>query len=93
MPLRLRTDQPFLQVQPIPQAAYAEAVLGGAGLVGDLEAFGERDWDDYHAAIVEPARDAGRQPGRYAAEARRRVGAPPAAGGGCPFAAASAAAG
>ncbi|TCZ55097.1 DUF6065 family protein [Roseicella aquatilis] len=86
-PVSLRAGEPFLQVQPIPQAAYADAVLGGAATVGGLEDFAEADWAGYHAAIVAPSQDPAAQPGRYAVEGRRRRKA-----GGCPFAAMAAAA-
>lgn len=71
-PIGLRTGQPFLQVQPIPQLAYAEATLAGADLAGGLHALSAQDWADYEAAIVAPRRDPGARPGRYAAAARRR---------------------
>lgn len=71
-PVRFRRDEPFLQVQPIPQAAYADAVLNGAGLVDSLEAWQAADWSDFHRDIVAPNQDPAHRPGRYAAEARRR---------------------
>lgn len=83
-PITFSAGEPFLQVQPIPQAAYAEAVLGSAATVDSLDAFSEEDWAGYHAAIVAPNRDPGARPGRYAIEGRRRRRA-----GGCPFAAAT----
>ena len=83
-PIRFSADEPFLQVQPIPQVAYADAVLNGAGLVSDLAAFGAGDWADYHRDIVAPNQDPAHQPGQYAAEARRRRRA-----AGCPHMAAA----
>ncbi|WP_372622742.1 DUF6065 family protein [Falsiroseomonas sp.] len=79
-----RTDEPFLQLQPVPQLAYGDAVLNGAGLVGELEAWQAADWAAYHADIVMPNRDPAHQAGRYAAQVRRRR-----RGGGCPVAAAA----
>lgn len=87
IPVRFDPADPFLQVQPVPQAAYADAVLGGAGLVGQLDALGAEDWAGYHASIVVPNQDPDHRPGRYAAEGRRRRKA-----GGCPYAALAAAA-
>jgi len=80
VPVRFHAGEPLVQAQPIPQAAYADAVLNGAALVADLAAFTDGDWADYHSAIVAPNRDPDHQPGRYAAEVRRRRRA-----GGCPM--------
>ncbi len=89
-PIRLYASEPFLQCQPIPQMAYADAVLNGAGLVSDLDAFGPEDWQAYERSIVAPNRDPDHQPGGYAAEARRRRRAGPAIPRGCPMHAAMA---
>ncbi len=80
--ISLRRAEPFLQVQPIPQIAYSDRVLNGAGLVDALEAWSPADWEDFRTTIVEPNRDPETHAGRYAAEARRRRR--------CPFAAAAA---
>jgi hypothetical protein len=77
-PIPLRAAEPFLQAQPVPQAAYADAVLNRAGLVEELESWGAQDWEDYRTAIVVPNNDPA-APGRYAAEARRRRRCPLAA--------------
>ncbi|WP_135466216.1 DUF6065 family protein [Crenalkalicoccus roseus] len=82
IPVRLHAGEPLVQVQPIPQAAYAEAVLNRTAFVPDLEAFREEDWTGYYDTLVAPNHDPDRRPGRYAAEARRRR-----RGAGCPFAA------
>jgi Family of unknown function (DUF6065) len=95
VPIRLRADEAFLQVQPIPQMAYADAALNGAGLVPDLAALAPEDWQAYERAIVAPNRDPDHQPGAYAAEARRRRRASPdapAIPAGCPMRAAMTAA-
>ncbi len=92
VPLRLAAEEPFLQVQPIPQLAYAETVMNGAALVPGLDALGEEDWAAYERAIVAPNRDPDHQPGRYAAEGRRRRRSGAGSGGGCPMQAAMAAA-
>jgi hypothetical protein len=83
-PVAFRRDEPFLQLQPVPQAAYADEVLNGAGMVERLEDWRDADWDDFHANIVAPNNDPDHRPGRYAAEARRRrrAGCPAAAAGG-----------
>jgi hypothetical protein len=86
-PVHLDCDDPFAQVQPIPQAAYADGVLGPASPpTVALDALAPRDWADYVATVVAPSTDPDPRLGRYAAIARkrRRGGA-----GVCPFAAAS----
>jgi hypothetical protein len=88
MAVRFDPADPFLQVQPVPQAAYADGVLGGAGFVRAIDQLAETDWDDYRHHIVAPNRDPQHRPGAYAAEGRRRRKA-----GGCPYAAMAAAAG
>jgi hypothetical protein len=55
--VRFRRDQPFLQIQPIPRQAYADGVLGGAGLVGSLDAWADADRRAYRA-VAPPARPA-----------------------------------
>jgi hypothetical protein len=72
VPIELRAGEPFLQAQPVPQVAYADAILGNAGFVERLEDFGPEDWAGYHAAIVAPNQDPHREPGRYAIEGRKR---------------------
>jgi hypothetical protein len=72
VPVDLRAGEPFLQVQPLPQIAYADSVLVQPGFVERLEDFTSDDWAGYHAAIVAPSQDPDRPPGRYAAEGRRR---------------------
>lgn len=82
MSVRFDPADPFLQVQPIPQVAYADAVLSGAGLVTEVGQLGAEDWEDYRHHIVLPNQDPDHRPGAYAAEGRRRRKA-----GGCPYAA------
>ena len=84
LPVRFDPADPFLQVQPVPQVAYADAVLGGAGFVPDMEGLGAAEWEDYRRAIIAPNQDPDHRPGAYAAEARRRRKSGAAA---CPFAA------
>ncbi len=86
LPVRFDPADPFLQVQPVPQAAYADAVLGGAAFVPAIGDLSENDWSDYRAHIVAPNRDPDHRPGGYAAEGRRRRKS-----GGCPHAAMAAA--
>ena len=80
MPVRLRADVPFLQVQPLPRVAYAEATLAAMGTVG-LAEMAASDWDAYEASVAGPALRGDRATGQYAVAARRRRRAE------CPFAA------
>jgi hypothetical protein len=67
VPVEFSAQEPFLQVQPVPQAAYSDAVLNGAALVPELAAMRPQNWEDYRAAVVATGHQ-----GRYAAEARKR---------------------
>lgn len=79
--VRLRPDVPFIQVQPLPRAAYAEATLGAMALVPGLDDFSPADWADYEASVAGPALRGDRSTGQYAVAARKRRR------GECPFAA------
>ena len=79
--VRLRPDVPFIQVQPLPRAAYAEATLEAMALVPGLEDFSPADWADYEAAVAGPALRGDRSTGQYAVAARKRRRSE------CPFAA------
>ncbi len=79
-PVSFRAAVPFLQVQPVPQVAYADGPLNTPALVEGLEAWSERDWEDYRTTIVLPNNDPAQHAGRYAAEARRRRRCPVLAG-------------
>jgi hypothetical protein len=86
VPVRFNPDMPLLQVQPLPQAVYADATLEHVAVTHSLENFAEQDWADYERTVVAPNQDSLRQPGRYAIEARR------ARKRACPFAKAGVAA-
>ena len=79
--VRLRPDVPFIQVQPLPRAAYAEATLAAMALVPGLDDFSPADWADYETAVAGPALRGDRATGQYAVAARKRRRAE------CPFAA------
>jgi hypothetical protein len=76
-PLHLRAERPFLLAQPVPQAAYADALYDLSETV-ETAAATQADWDALAAVLAPPEP---RQPGAYAAEARR------ARKRACPFAA------
>ena len=72
VPVRLRPDVPFLQVQPLPRAAYAEATLAAMAMVPGLDDFSAADWADYETAAAGPALRGERAGGQYAVAARQR---------------------
>jgi hypothetical protein len=76
MPVRLRPDVPFLQLQPLPRAAYAEATLAAMQTLS----LGDFDWEAYEQSVAGPALRGDRATGQYAVAARRRRR------GECPFA-------
>jgi hypothetical protein len=72
VPVRFRRDMPLLQVQALPRAVYADAMLEDVAIVDDLAKFAEADWSDYHRTVVGPMLAPGRVLGQYAVAARRR---------------------
>jgi hypothetical protein len=79
-PIRLRTDFPLLQVQPLPRVAYAEDTLNATVTTPDMAHMTEQDWAAYRDTIVIPNENPDRPFGAYAVAARKRRKA------GCPFA-------
>lgn len=80
VPIRLASDFPLVQVQPLPRVAYAEETLGASELVPELKDFGPADWADYQTSIADPSADQDRPFGNYSVGARKRRK------GGCPYA-------
>lgn len=77
MPVRLRADTPFLQVQPVPQAAFANETLA-AHSCGDTADLTPEDWAELgHVLLPNPDREA--RQGQYAAKVRKRRAAAGAA--------------
>lgn len=73
MPVRLRSDYPLLQAQPLPRLAYSDCALESITLRQGLGDVQRSDWDDYFATVVVPNQDLGRTFGRYAIACRRRA--------------------
>jgi len=74
-PIRIGTDLPMLLVQPVPQIAYTDAVLGSMACITEPGQLAPEDWAAYQDAVLgtEPSPGARRVlPGRYAAAVRRR---------------------
>ena len=64
-------DFPFLQVQPVQQSTYGDA-LNTFEVVPDLTHLGEVEWEAYRKTVVQPNVDPHRQRGQYAVATRRR---------------------
>jgi hypothetical protein len=78
-PVRLRSDFPLAQVQPLPRLAYADATLGATTTTAEIASFTAADWADYKATIADPNEIPDRSFGSYAVAARKRSRA------GCPL--------
>ncbi len=74
-PIRLSTDLPLLQIQPLPRHAYADAILD-SHITTDTPTPDDRA--GYIRDIVIPNDDPNRTPGRYAIATRRRRKCPAA---------------
>lgn len=71
-PIRLRSNFPLAQVQPVPRVAYSTPTLSSMAVVESMDQFADHDWDDYCHTIVTPNQDPMRPHGRYAVASRRR---------------------
>ena len=69
IPVRLRSDYPLVQVQPVPRHAYSNDTLGQMNVTPGLTA---EQWDAYHATIVEPNSRPNRPFGSYATTTRKK---------------------
>jgi hypothetical protein len=70
MPVYLRADVPFLQVQPLPQIAYSDETHASC-LMGHSEDLTETDWDKLSEVLLPSADQEARQ-GSYAVAVRKR---------------------
>jgi hypothetical protein len=71
-PIRLRTDYPLVQVQPVPRHSYANATLDRMVVTPGPSELTDGHWDAYHASIVEPNSRPNRSFGAYASTARKK---------------------
>lgn len=71
-PVRLRSDFPLAQIQPLPRLAYADATLGATTTTAEIASFTAADWADYKATIADPNEIPDRSFGSYAVAARKR---------------------
>lgn len=72
VPIRLRSDFPLLQLQPVQSIAYSDDILTSMELVSDIRTLRKTDWADYHSTIVVPNENPNRPFGAYAIAARKR---------------------
>ena len=72
MPVRLRTDYPLAQIQPIPRNAYANETLDSVETGCGPEGLTADHWGAYHDTIVEPNMRPNRAFGAYATAARKK---------------------
>jgi len=72
MPIRLSSQVPLVQAQPLPRTLYGDATLDRVELLPDLQDLSPIDWQDYRRSIVEPNTRPGRPLGGYAVQGRRR---------------------
>lgn len=71
-PIRLRSDYPLAQLQPLPRHVYSDVTLDASDFVGSMQGFATQDWADYHETIVVPNANPDRSFGAYAVTARKR---------------------
>jgi hypothetical protein len=70
-PIEFDADFPFLQVQPVQQSTYGDAV-NSFEFVSDMAELGDADWEAYRRTVVAPNVDPHRQRGQYAVATRKR---------------------
>ena len=72
VPVRIRAEIPFLQVQPLPRRVLTDDLLGRMDFVGGMAEFDASDWADYERSVVAPNDDPTRSLGQYSIAARKR---------------------
>ncbi|HEX2941409.1 MAG TPA: DUF6065 family protein [Rhodopila sp.] len=91
-PVRLRSDFPLLQVQPLPRIAYDDQTMGATTINPDMSGMSDSDWSAYRDTVAVPSLDKERAFGAYAVAVRkRRKGVCPFSGARTPSSAAAAA--
>ncbi len=71
-PVRLRTEVPFVQLQPLPRIAYDDTTMGAMTLFPGLSSIKAADWEEYRTSVVVPNEDQSRAYGGYAVSVRKR---------------------
>ncbi len=70
--VRLRSDYPLVQIQPVPRHSYSDATLNRMGTTTGLVELTSTHWDAYHSSIVEPNSRPNRPFGAYAIATRKK---------------------
>jgi hypothetical protein len=71
-PVKIASQFPLVQAQPLPRSLYTDATLDRMGAAGGLAQFTATDWNGYRDTIVKPNLEPDRALGGYATEARKR---------------------
>src|ERR1044072_9391200 len=72
MPIRFRTDFPYLQLQPLHRDVYSDATLNDFQEVRSLSELGDAEWDRFRRTVVKPNTQFPRPLAPYAAATRKR---------------------
>lgn len=71
-PVKLSSQFPLVQAQPLPRHVYTDASLDRMRTGDGLGTFTAQDWDGYRDSIVTPNQTPDRPFGGYATEVRKR---------------------
>jgi hypothetical protein len=71
-PVKLSSQFPLVQAQPLPRHIYTDATLNRMRVGDGLETLTAADWDAYRDTVVTPNQSPDRPFGGYATEARKR---------------------
>ena len=70
-PIRIRSDFPLLQIQPLRLENYGPDVMKSMSVIDAFTDMTIEDWEAYRSTIVEPNKDQDRPHGGYATNIRR----------------------
>ncbi len=71
VPITFDVGYPLMQVQPLQQSTYSEAVFESVDTADGIEAFSPQDWENYRETIARPGLGFAREKGFYAKKIRR----------------------
>ncbi|HKJ53402.1 MAG TPA: DUF6065 family protein [Gammaproteobacteria bacterium] len=72
IPITFDMGYPLMQVQPLQQSTYSEAVLDSIDFADGVEDFTPHDWENYRQTITKPGLGFEREKGFYAKMVRRQ---------------------
>jgi hypothetical protein len=72
VPVKMRANFPFLQVQPVQQHTYSDKILSSMKFLSNMGALQDNDWADYSSTTVTPNENVTRPFGAYAVTARKQ---------------------